>query len=373
MSGRPPITKQETDSYLSYYQSPLADVGPFSPPDVTGAQTTSHTTRSGRRREFSLSSHSDSSSDYSSPGSPTRDIPPPSDGQVRRRPSKTSRTSGDRRRLHIVETQPAHSSGSGSRREDRYKSSKKSMHKASSSFALVAPPDAAPTTYQDLTPPPLSAAVQQHMKAGDEQFRKHNRSATTHVAESDYEFKKEVRRRGSQQTLPKITYPSQDIVRSLTPASQASSTSGKSSYFIDIRRSKDKQPLPTPEIGESKPIHASVAAPVITNIDFANYGRGSSEAISIRPSSSTSSSHSHVPSPLFSPNQPEDYLHYQPGRYLFRQFGLPLNNSRIQVYTPELVPFRCLPVQQVLQVFSPHHLHRDLLLSSLRLRRAAII
>lgn len=302
MAERPPLHKQETFSYLSYYQSALADVGTFEPPPIAESSTSS--SKLGTSKELSIRTSSSSDSDYSSPD--TTNLP--STTQARRRPnSGVSRASNDRRRLAIVETRNA---SNGNTRPSEKSRSKRHMHdtshKSKSSFSLVAPPDASPSAYQDLTPPSTASNRHRELTEGG---RKHNRNATHHAGGSDTEFRQEVARRNSQSAMPKITFSESEKPAS-TPTPPPSSSK---SYFLDVRRNHTANPLSTPAIGESKSAHDPVAAPVVTHVPIGMLDRGSPANSPPMSSPSSSSSYSPASSPAYSPKWPEDSSRHRPG------------------------------------------------------------
>ncbi|KAI0092592.1 hypothetical protein BDY19DRAFT_1065192 [Irpex rosettiformis] len=161
---RPNILHRDTDQILSYYQSEFAGQSHDSDDEQRAGLS---------RRSSSISR---SSSHYSSesthdkqPVQKVQDLPPQSSaasatvGHVRR-PSVPSQESVDRRRLAIVELDSSLPPSVGRKGTSGSDYTGVSTHSSLSyrrgvhvnGLALVAPPDASPATYTDLTPPPTA-------------------------------------------------------------------------------------------------------------------------------------------------------------------------------------------------------------------------
>lgn len=182
------------------------------------------------------------------------------------------------------------------------------LARKSSGIALIAPPDASPAAYTNLTPPSSAPAhissIPNSISASFEGSFYHKRSVSDLV---------DLPRKGSRDI---------GIVGQLdetTPSIRRKATSDIRSYF-DIQGSKvpvfqtpHRSPMPspipesvtvalphpgqlTPEIGEAKDIHKPVVGPVVVDVSGAvRDGTGS------------------LLTPSFSPSVPSSYLHYQPG------------------------------------------------------------
>jgi hypothetical protein len=160
--ARPNIIRRDTDHILSYYQSQYAGQSHDYDEDDDDEQQT----RLSRRNSVVSQSSSEYSSESTHVSQPKADNIPISATGHARRPSVPSQESVDRRRLAIVELDQL--APSVRRKESSHNSdigtfsrsallSRRGVHV--NGLALVAPPDASPATYTDLTPPPTAPVV----------------------------------------------------------------------------------------------------------------------------------------------------------------------------------------------------------------------
>lgn len=259
LNDRPNFHRKDTDaSLLEYYSSPLAG-------QATYAHSLTKPIPKPRRQRSTETT--DSASQYSSdeqeqPNAPT---------VVKRRPSNPSQGAQDRRRLHIVQMNTASegdqrypSTASDTGHESRPRSRNNSIRVRRGveekllGLALIAPPDATPSSYTSSTTPLTDV---------QNRYLAHKRSES------------EVTRRPY--------YKDPNGPSSKTGLTTAPTNSALSSLVT------------TPEIGQEKEITRPVAAPVIVRL-------GSSSVPSPSSSPSTSGNES-------SRSVPNDYLHYQPG------------------------------------------------------------
>jgi len=185
------------------------------------------------------------------------------------------------------------------------------LAKKSSGIALIAPPDASPAAYTNLTPPSSAPAyistIPNSISASIQASSNHKRSVSDLVDTRDLPHK------GSRDV---------GIVGQLddtTPSIRRRATNDIRSYF-DIQGSKvpvfqtpHRSPMPspipesatialphpgqlTPEIGEAKDIHKPVVGPVVVDVSGAMRGDPGS-----------------LLTPSFTPSVPSSYLYYQPG------------------------------------------------------------
>ena len=338
-SKRPAIARQETDWILSYYQH----AGTESEADNDGPSNDENEWSKTRRTPTPSTTSSDSNSAYSSDG----DEPPASsrtglksdkrgrerveddhltsaplqahhDGGRRNAGRRPSELSADRRRIAVIElplnarrgqrpnvitTTPA--SPDQPRRNPR-------LARKSSGIALVAPPDASPAAYTNLTPPSSAPA---HISTTP--------NSTTVPNQDSFKHKRSVSdvldiTRGLPRKSPRdVGIVGQ--VDEITPDDTRKTSDDIQSYF-DIQGSKvpvfqtpHRSPMPspipesatvpslrpsqlTPEIGEAKDVHKPVVGPVVVDVNGA-----------VREKSSS------LLTPSFSPAVPSSYLHYQPG------------------------------------------------------------
>ena len=340
-SKRPAFVHQETDWILSYYQQagtesevdndePSRDGNMW--PRARRAPTPS-TTSSGSGSAYS--SDGDEPQSSSLPTKPKLDeysreraeedlTSPPSpanhkkeDGERRNAGRRPTELSADRRRIAVMELSPVLplSTRRGQRPNvitttpsfDQPRCNTR-LAKKSSGIALIAPPDASPAAYTDLTPPSSAPAhlstIPNSISASIQGSFNHKRSVSDLV---------DLPRKGSRDV---------GIVGQLdetTPSIRRKASSDIRSYF-DIQGSKVPvfqtphwspmpSPIPesatvalphpgqlTPEIGEAKDIHKPVVGPVVVDVNG---------AVRDNPGS--------LLTPSFTPSVPSSYLYYQPG------------------------------------------------------------
>ncbi|KAJ4472204.1 hypothetical protein J3R30DRAFT_3798841, partial [Lentinula aciculospora] len=298
---RPVLGRSDTENLLSYYQSPLADSryedneGKARRPTVPSRQLSIASSES----DYSDSSHSD----YTG-------------SAAQKRPNLPSEGGSDRRRVAIVEmdtlveTAKKNSNLRSRRGKDGF-----------GSLALVAPPDASPQSYSQLTPP-LSAPVE---SKHDSELPNPNELRTHHRSQSEAVFPKKsprdvgivgtavqpivlnletVHEKGQALQPPPLFIHPQS--RSPSPAALPSPTTP----LPPVKRRSTGQSITvvTPEIGAGKPIDAPVASPVVVNLG----PRDIVQADSPEASPSTSYNGSQT-SELHSPHVPASYLSYKPG------------------------------------------------------------
>lgn len=294
--------RSDTENLLSYYESPLADK-PYQNkrrPTPLSRQLSGGSTSDS---DYSASSHSD----YSTPSTSKRSTLP-------------SEGASDRRRVAIVEmdtvVQTAKRHG---RRKDSF-----------GSLALVAPPDASPKSYTQLTPPLTAPTSDKHYStskvdspSGDElKFHQRSHSEISSPRKSPRDVGivgtarqpiildlETVNESGNPLQPPIFIHPQS---RSPGPSSPAASHSA-SSLLPPLKRRSTGQSIVvrTPEIGTEKPIDAPVAGPVVVDIDGG--------AIQTTSPENSPSLTQHAPRTSqfeqISPHVPSSYLDYKPGEY----------------------------------------------------------
>lgn len=212
-------------------------------------------------------------------------------------------------------------------------------------LALVAPPDAARTSYDHLTPPSSAPITTDGATRGAEVFARddkgHHRSASEAVgSKKSRKSPRDVGIVGTGQNHQTVdsptkqqlqsTYTANDALRPPVfqqPHSRSPSPGNASDSSSQLLRSPPQferrttglsiQSILTPEIGQGKEIHVPVAAPVVVNLGSVNAGaldRDRSAPEIVVPRSSSPSS--------FLPREPSSYLHYQPGECCY-------NNKRV--------------------------------------------
>ncbi|KAJ7781537.1 hypothetical protein B0H16DRAFT_1818978 [Mycena metata] len=319
-TARPQLARQETDLLASYYESPIADIGYRSPPP---------TKRPVHRK--SLSGNSTSSSDYSSSGSTSdhsieevKPVPPST-----RRESVPTEGGADRRRLAIVQMDPVPE-------WDSPKStvrSRRGLETRLDGLALVAPPDAAPKSYQFTPPtsaPPNSSRSMPHGPPPED--KGHNRSAsevTTRVLKSKssrdvgivgtgppptlLESPQKRRLQIASESLLPVVFQEPHASRAGTPNTLATPLEGPSlSPLTPLQAPKRRSTelsVHTPEIGQAKEIHVPVASPVVVDL-----GPDASLRVGTSSFDRRSPALQVVEPRDASPTFPlSSYLHYQPG------------------------------------------------------------
>jgi len=346
---RPAILSQETDWILSYYQQ----AGTESEVDNDEPSHDEKQWLGTRRASTPSITTSDSNSAYSSEGdgppsssSPTR--PKSSergrerieedhassssqahrrkdDGERRNAGQRPSELSTDRRRIAVIELSPVLqlSTRRGQRpnivntTSDQPRCSTSTrLAKKSSGIAFVAPPDASPASYTDLTPPSSAPA---HISTTPNSIADSNQDSPKH--------KRSVSDVVGTRTLPRKSSRDVGIVGQLddtTPSITRKNNNDIQSYF-DIQgskipvfqtphRSSMPSPIPesvtvsstyptatcpgqlTPEIGEAKDIHKPVVGPVVVDVNGAVRDKSDS-----------------LLTPSFSQSIPSSYLYYRPG------------------------------------------------------------
>ncbi|GJE84718.1 hypothetical protein PsYK624_007940 [Phanerochaete sordida] len=306
---RPNLVRRDTDFILSYYQSEHAG-RPYAhyeqePPPLLKRQS-SQESLSGS--EYSAESFrdiddTDICDTYTEPEEPTPVLHVTEHSRThQRRPSVPSPKSADRRRLAIVELDssipPSVSrKGSGHGQVPGVSSSsllsRRGLHV--NGLALVAPPDASPTSYTNLTPPPTAPLVSSAL-AHAASVHAHTRSASDTVGSSRAHLRHQSSRDigivgtsaippVAEMSLPST--PSNESYRSYmdapifqTPGKSRSSTpavhtpdlsySTAATYgdsFFATPMSNTANPILTPIIGEAKDVRQPVVGPVIVNLD----------------------------------------------------------------------------------------------------------
>ncbi|EIW76094.1 hypothetical protein CONPUDRAFT_110749 [Coniophora puteana RWD-64-598 SS2] len=408
---RPVVARQDTQAILSYYHSPAAG-GTFSPqPQVDDASPPSHLhlrsySSTSQSSNYSFVSQEDLDQDVPTTARPlNRDLstrtnttstsPTENEQQhrpARRRPSVPSIGNIDRRRLQVVELDSAESEHAQPSKPEAPEHSLPSAVSDSPSnsirtrrglegrlagLALVAPPDASPKTYTNLTPP-LTAPVEPVHKANTTDS--HHRSASE-VVSLGKERGQHVRRKSSRDvaivgtesssssrskrddhdtekrsssTAGGLRPPVFQMPQSRSPSPGASgddSETARSSYTgrskTGARQSlvspikelpETSSPLRTPAIGESKDIADRVSGPVVVDLAAQSQSSSASSALpgSLSPHSQSTSppSSSHASA---SPTTPSPYLYYQPGVHA-RAGPLPPPPMAILNIDPKLPP-----------------------------------
>lgn len=303
---RPNLVRRDTDQILSYYQSDLAG-RPYDHDNQPRPLLSRHDSRDSR-----------SSSDYSAellkearacaPERPT--APQASHSQHTRRPSAPSQERTDRRRLAIIEVDSS-LPPSVSRKGSRGATSSSGVSPSSlllrrgihvNGLALVAPPDASPATYTNLTPPPTapvvpgdrldyitpSSAAHTHARSASEAVGKltHLRhqasrdigivgtsaisrivkmsSPSTPPNERSHPFMG-----SSGLEVPIFQTPSKSRSPSpgaLTPDLSNSTTPSHGESFFNTPTMHAEDPALTPAIGEGKDIRQPVVGPVVVDL-----------------------------------------------------------------------------------------------------------
>lgn len=353
VSKRPTTVRQETDWILSYYQQ----AGTESDAD-NDEQTHDENRWTGTRRVSTPSStSSDSNSAYSSEAdepptsSPTRSKSngrgyeraednfasssspthrqPRDSGERRNAGRRPNELSADRRRIAVIELNPVLPLNAKHRQSptitqatstassDQPRSSNTRLAKKSAGFALIAPPDASPAAYTDLTPPSSAPA---HITTTPNCAVPPNQDSPGH--------KRSVSDILDTRVSPFKSTRDVGIVGQLdnsTPRIKRKTSGDIQSYF-DIQGSKvpvfqtpHRSPMPspipesvstpspphppttypdqlTPEIGQAKDIHKPVVGPVVVDVNGA-----------MREKSGPFLTAS------FSRAAPSSFLHYQPG------------------------------------------------------------
>jgi hypothetical protein len=301
--GRPDFSRSNTsNSFLDYYTSPLPDAHAKKLAASQSKRQSSHV------RQLSSGSES-SDSQYSSFSGPEEAATAPPVPPSRRK--KGSKGAGDRRRLHIVEMQsmsedrrvPSTVSDTGHDKDPHSRNSvrvRKDTQDRSHGLALVAPPDATPSSYRNLTAASPPLATLQSLKSWDLSPSSHQRSSSEATIMNE---RADTAGNVSPQLPPLdfIEKPRQRTYSSYPATDNLASMATKSASSSAIT---------TPEIGQEKRISVPVAPPVIVQVTTSSPTK----------SQSPSKKHAHVHSTPSPSNQPPrlvtsrtDYLDYQPG------------------------------------------------------------
>lgn len=343
---RPDILRQETDWILSYYQH----AGTDSEADNDEPSHDENQFTEARRAQTPGAASSDSGSAYSfegdghptGPESSERDherveedfgSPPPrahhqrrGDRERRNAGRRRSELSADRRRIAVIELSPILplSTRRGQRpnitntttaSSDQPRCDNPRLDEKSSGIAFVAPPDASPAAYTNLTPPSSAPAhistIQNSIAFCDQDFLRHKRSVSD-VLDTKLSPRKSPRDVGIVGQLdgtPSITRKTSDEIQSYfdiqgskIPVFQTPHRSPMPSPNPEAATVPSQEPPATypgqltPEIGEAKDIHKPVVGPVVVDVNGA-----------VRDKSGPFLTAS------FSPTVPSSYLHYQPG------------------------------------------------------------
>lgn len=343
---RPTVVRQETDWILSYYQQAGTESGDEPPPDEsqwTGGHrpstpsTTSSdsnsaysielfepTTSSLTRIKLSEQGHERAADSFASASSHTHQ--PRDDGERRNAGRRPNELFADRRRIAVIELNPVlplntrrkqspSTTNTAILSSDLPRSSNTRLAKKVAGIALVAPPDASPAAYTNLTPPSSAPA---HITttpiciiSSDQGSSKHKRSISdvldTRV--SPHKSVKDVGIVGQLDDIPSITRKTTgdiqsyfDIQGSGAPALQTPHRSSMPSPIPEAVTPSSQHPPATcpgqltPEIGQAKDIHKPVVGPVVVDLN------GAVREIS-----------GHSLTPSFAPSVPTSYLFYQPG------------------------------------------------------------
>ena len=347
-SKRPAVVRQETDWILSYYQQAGMeseadnDESPNDGNQWTGARrvSTPSTTSSGSNSVYSFEGdepttsspmrinsseqgHERAEDEFDSPSSHSNQLR--DDGERRNAGRRPSELYADRRRIAVIELNPAQplSARRGQRpsiintttASHQPRSSNPRFAKKSVGIAFVAPPDASPASYTDLTPPSSAPAhittTPNYNVAPDRESPKHKRSVSdvldTRV--SPHKSPRDVGIVGQLDNLPSITRKTSDDIQSYFDIQGS-----KAPVFQTPHRSPMPSPIPesvttsseypptalpiqlTPEIGQAKDIHKPVVGPVVIDVNGAVRERSGP-----------------LLTPSFAPSVPSSYLFYQPG------------------------------------------------------------
>jgi hypothetical protein len=334
---RPDLSRQDTEQYLKYYQSSLAD-GVQS--DGSSGKDVSRSSRLRRQMSGGSTSPSDYSSDDREPARVEKVDP-----GVRRRPSVPSDGGSDRRRLAIVQMDTVAEGTSRSSTEKSHESgsirSRRGLASNLAGLALVAPPDAAVKSYTQLTPP-STAPITGDMTMRDTPLYNsrsetgHNRSASEAV-HSKKNSPRDVGIVGTGRVSPVTSLPKETRVatvksnvlqppifqqpqsRSPSPITVADASDHVNDLLSPVHarppmnRRSTEQLIVTPDIGEGKDIGARVAAPVVVSLE-------STKSLQVRKPSTRKASPptpqiviQQVPATAFPATHTSPYLHYQPG------------------------------------------------------------
>ncbi|CCL99172.1 uncharacterized protein FIBRA_01187 [Fibroporia radiculosa] len=301
---RPKVVRRDTDNILSYYQSEHAgraylasDAG--SPPSIM-------------RTASSTSNSSEYSSESPDAIAESRPYAPATDSGVAghtRRPSVPSEGGADRRRVAIVELDSAlpqslTRKGSENKRPPTIESGSASLGSTIlarrglhvEGLALVAPPDASPRTYTNLTPPSTAPLTDRTVPNVQAQSAAHQRSMSEAVVAADsakprHQHKSSrdvgivgvtrvpsVSKRGGREEGTTLNVPTfQSAIDPRSPSASRTPGAAQASYATQPQTAASttlRSPNPdgrdhkvvTPAIGESKDISQPVVGPVVVGI-----------------------------------------------------------------------------------------------------------
>ncbi|CAL1702154.1 unnamed protein product [Somion occarium] len=344
---RPNLVRRDTDQILSYYQSEHAGRGPY---DISAVEDNTCLSMPLSRRN-SLSSRSNTPSEYSSDSHqnneqvvkedlPRSQPPPTSAFSHTRRSSVPSEGGSDRRRLAIVEMDSSaplsgfHKRSRLDESEERSGSSSRLLSRRGlhvNDLALIAPPDASPKTYTDLTPPPSAPIVAEriiehvptsgHHRSASEATYVGARSRLHHKTSRDigivgtggiYSITEgvgasvDLSRHDEYDGLKVPIFQTPAKSRSPSPSatpdlSDSATTSFNESYHATPATASTS--MRTPEIGEGKDVGQPVIGPVVMGLNTEGVMRR-------QPSNPTI----HISPSLSPPRQPvSPFVFYEPG------------------------------------------------------------
>lgn len=341
---RSTVICQETDWILSYYQQAGEESEVDNDEPSNGGNQWA-----GARRISTPSTSSDSNSAYSSEGdeppssSPTRPkssepgreekFAPSSSqahhrrdwGERRNAGRRPSELSADRRRIAVIELSPVpppstkrgHRPNIANTPSDQPRCASPRSVRKSSGIAFVAPPDASPAAYTNLTPPSSAPAhistTPNYITVSNQGDPPRHKRSVSDILDTRALLRRSPRDVGIvgqlDNSTPSITRNTSDDIQSYFDIQGS-----KVPVFQTPHRSPMPSPIPesaavsspypsatyldqlTPEIGEAKDIHKPVVGPVVVDVDGA-----------VRDKSSP------LLTPSFTPSVPSSYLHYQPG------------------------------------------------------------
>ena len=344
---RPDIVRQETDWILSYYQHAG---GTDSEADNDEPSHDENQCSQTRRAQTPGAASSDSGSAYSFEGnehstgrkSSERDherveedfgSPPPrahhqrrDDRERRNAGRRRSELSADRRRIAVIELSPIlplntrrgqrpNITNTTASSSDQPRCDNPRLDEKSSGIAFIAPPDASPSAYTNLTPPSSAPAyistIPNSITVCGQDFLRHKRSVSD-VLDTKLLPRKSPRDVGIVGQLdgtPSITRKTSDEIQSYfdiqgskIPVFQTPHRSPMPSPNPEAATVRSQEPPATcpgqltPEIGEAKDIHKPVVGPVVVDVNGV-----------VRDKSGP------LLTASFSPTVPSSYLNYQPG------------------------------------------------------------
>jgi hypothetical protein len=345
---RPAVVRQETDWILSYYQQagteteadgeePSHDENPWAAgaPRVATPSTTSSDSNSAYSSEGDIDEPPTSSPTKLKSSEQADDLASssrthqPRDGERRNAGRRPSELSADRRRIAVIELDPALPLSARRRQRPSLinttsvsshqpRSSNTRLAKNSTGIAFVAPPDASLASYTNLTPPSSAPAhittTPDCIAPSDQDSPKHKRSVSD-ILDT----------RGLSNRSPRDVGIVGQLDENTPSITRRTSGNNDIQSYFDIQGSKvpvfqtpHRSPMPspipesvttcsqnppttfpgqlTPEIGQAKDIHKPVVGPIVVDVNGA-----------VREKSGPSLT------PSFTPTVPSSYLFYQPG------------------------------------------------------------